>query len=420
MLDNVKVGKQIALLRKNKGLTQEDIARQLNISSQAVSKWENGHTMPELSLLVALSELLGCTIDHILFPMPVQAANANFEHILLPYAPIADFAGIRWPRSMSKPAILSAVKLFMGLEKRRDAMNRQINDDAEYILQGAFSGISFGYSWGFDDNWEECLAIYGLTCEMHASSEYSKEEFVSIAVDHIRSGYPIIVIPKEYTDTILATGYSDSGRVLKGISFLDGDDEKNSVMSFELLNNYSEWYLKDSDLLLIKPGQKTVSVADKCREVLQKGYVLLSNKVRLFEQPLVGYGLVIYDNWCEELRKETNKGLTDIECMFPHIFIHYEGKLRVKQFLELCMHLIQDIDNCAVLTAISKYDEMLSICEKCMHEMLPKTPENAEEAGVKRQAYIGILQRCRGLEEEALMAISSFGGGDNHVSGSRI
>lgn len=142
MLDNVKVGKQIALLRKNKGLTQEDIARQLNISSQAVSKWENGHTMPELSLLVALSELLECTIDHILFPMPVQAANANFEHILLPYAPIADFVGIRWPRSMSKLAILSAVKLFMGLEKRRDAMNRQINDDAEYILQGAFSGIS--------------------------------------------------------------------------------------------------------------------------------------------------------------------------------------------------------------------------------------------------------------------------------------
>lgn len=43
-----------------------------------------------------------------------------------------------------------------------------------------------------------------------------------------------------------------------------------------------------------------------------------------------------------------------------------------------------------------------------MHELLPKTPENAAEAQVKRQAYIGILQRCRGLEEEALMAIGSF------------
>ncbi len=407
MLDTVKVGKQITLFRKNKGLTQEDVARQLDISPQAVSKWENGHAMPELSLLVELSELLECTMDQIFFPAPMPAVNANFEHILLPYAPVAEFTGRTWPRSMSKPAILSAIKLFMGLETRRDAMNRQINDDTEYILQGAFSGISFGYSWGFEDNWEECLAVYGLTCEIHKKAEYSQKEFIQTAINHIRSGYPVIVIPKEYTDTILATGYSDSGRTLKGLPFLDGDDEKNSIMSFEQLKSFSEWYLKDSELLLIKPGSKTDSVVDQCRKVLQKGYALLSNKVHLFEEPLMGYGLVIYDNWCEELRKETNREMTDIECMFPHIFIHYEGKLRIRQFLECCIHLIQDIDDSYIRTAISKYDEILSICEKCLNEMLPKTPENAAEARMMRQAYIGILQRCRGLEEEALVAISS-------------
>lgn len=89
--------------------------------------------------------------------------------------------------------------------------------------------------------------------------------------------------------------------------------------------------------------------------------------------------------------------------------LHYEGKLRIRQFLECCMHLIQDIDNRSILAAISKYEEMLSICEKCMHEMLPKVPENAEEARVKRQAYIGILRRCRGLEEEALSYLSKCG-----------
>lgn len=407
MFDAVKAGKQITLFRKNKGLTQEDVARQLGISPQAVSKWENGHAMPELSVFVELSELLDCTMDQIFSPAPMPAMNANFEHILLPYASIAEFTGKSWPRSMSKPAILSAIKLFMGLETRRDAMNRQINDDTEYILQGAFSGISFGYSWGFEDNWEECLAVYGLTCENHQRAEYSQKEFIQTAINHIKSGYPIIVIPKEYTDTILATGYSDSGRTLKGLPFLDGDDEKNSIMSFEHLKSFSEWYLKDSELLLIKPGSKTDSVDDRCRRALQKGYALLSNKLHLFEEPLVGYGLVIYDNWCEELRRETNQEMTDIECMFPHIFIHYEGKLRIRQFLECCIHLIQDIDNSAIRSAISKYDEILSICEKCLNEMLPKTPENAAEARAKRQAYIGILQRCKGLEEEALVAISS-------------
>ena len=63
MFDNVKAGKQIALLRKKLELTQEDVAGKLNISRQALRKWEYGHTMPEMSLLVGLLVLLGCTID---------------------------------------------------------------------------------------------------------------------------------------------------------------------------------------------------------------------------------------------------------------------------------------------------------------------------------------------------------------------
>lgn len=344
MYDNVKVCRQIALFRKNKGLTQEDIAERLHISPQTVSKWENGHTAPELPMLVELSEFLECTVDQILFSVPEVPVNANFELTLLPYAPIADFTGRHWPRSMSKQAILSAVKLFMGLEERRDSMNRQMNDDTDYILQAAFSCISFGYSWEPDYIWEDCLAVYGLTCETYSRANHTKKEFIQRAVAHIRSGYPFIVVPKEYMDTILAVGYSDQGRVLKGLPFLDGDDGKNAVMSFAQLENFPEWYVKDSDLLLIKPGAKAVPAAIKCSEVLQKCCTILSNRQHMTDKPMEGYGLVIYDNWCEELRKETNQGVTDIACMFPHIFIHYEGKLRIRQFLELCKCLIPNID----------------------------------------------------------------------------
>lgn len=117
-------------------------------------------------------------------------------------------------------------------------MNRQVNDDIEYILQSAFSCTSFGYSWEPDDIWEGCLAVYGLTCEVHPRAEHSEEDFVRMAIEHIRNGYPIIIIPKEYTDTILATGYSHQGRILKRIPFLDGDDEKNSTMLFQLYISY--------------------------------------------------------------------------------------------------------------------------------------------------------------------------------------
>lgn len=92
MLDSVKTGRKIMDLRKSRGLTQEELAGRLNISPQAVSKWENGRAMPELSLLVELAEALGSTIDAIIFPEAARpATNANFEQILLPTHPSRTF-----------------------------------------------------------------------------------------------------------------------------------------------------------------------------------------------------------------------------------------------------------------------------------------------------------------------------------------
>lgn len=63
MIDNYKVGNQIALLRKSKGLTGERLAQLLDVSPQAVSKWENGRSLPETTLLPLLAEVLGTSID---------------------------------------------------------------------------------------------------------------------------------------------------------------------------------------------------------------------------------------------------------------------------------------------------------------------------------------------------------------------
>lgn len=58
-----KMGRQIAMFRKERGLTQEVLADILNISAQAISKWENGHSLPETSLLPSIAGALDCTID---------------------------------------------------------------------------------------------------------------------------------------------------------------------------------------------------------------------------------------------------------------------------------------------------------------------------------------------------------------------
>ena len=60
---NEKLGEIIARLRKEKGMTQDDLARELNISYQAVSKWENGVSSPDISNIKALAQLFGVSID---------------------------------------------------------------------------------------------------------------------------------------------------------------------------------------------------------------------------------------------------------------------------------------------------------------------------------------------------------------------
>lgn len=60
------LGAKIASLRKARGITQEYLAEKCSVSPQAVSKWENDITSPDISLLPRLSELLGVTCDELL------------------------------------------------------------------------------------------------------------------------------------------------------------------------------------------------------------------------------------------------------------------------------------------------------------------------------------------------------------------
>ena len=59
-------GQRLQRLRKNAALTQEDVATKLNITGQAVSKWENDVSAPDISVLVELSDILGVTLDELL------------------------------------------------------------------------------------------------------------------------------------------------------------------------------------------------------------------------------------------------------------------------------------------------------------------------------------------------------------------
>ena len=62
----MNVSEKIRTLRKSKGMSQEELAGQVNISRQAVSRWENGTALPDADNIVQLSKLFGVTTDYLL------------------------------------------------------------------------------------------------------------------------------------------------------------------------------------------------------------------------------------------------------------------------------------------------------------------------------------------------------------------
>ncbi len=65
-IDREKFGAFVAELRKEKGFTQQELAEKLFVSNKAVSKWERGLSLPDISLLTPLAETLGVTVTELL------------------------------------------------------------------------------------------------------------------------------------------------------------------------------------------------------------------------------------------------------------------------------------------------------------------------------------------------------------------
>ncbi|MDE6845308.1 MAG: helix-turn-helix domain-containing protein [Lachnospiraceae bacterium] len=407
MFDVKKMGEQIAHLRIGNKYTQEQLSEKLKVSPQAISKWENGKAVPEMPLLYEMSRLFNCSVDRILDPQSgaLCTMDFNYEFIVKPRIPVADYSGPEWPKSISIASLSTALKLFLGLEQRRDSRNCQINDDEEYILQSAITNVCFGYSYAPDEWIRDSFLIYGLDYEIYSQADYSQDEFISLACKQIEHGYPVIVIPKEYTDNIFAIGFSEHGQTLKGLGFLEGDDQKNASINFDQLNRYAGWYKVDCDLMLVKPLNEKMPLVEACTNALFNGMKLLLNNSHCGEDKMQGYGMVIYQNWCDLLKEENKRNADQIDCVFPHAFIHYENKLRTKQFFELCINIIPDIDKELMTLAISQYDEILSFATEIATIAHQRNSFSEDSLKEKRNYIIEMLRRSSEQEELALSYI---------------
>jgi len=78
---NKLLSEKLYKLRKKSGLSQEQLAEQLNVSRQAISKWEQGTAVPESEKLISISNYFGVTVDYLLKEDTKDTMNTTAEDV---------------------------------------------------------------------------------------------------------------------------------------------------------------------------------------------------------------------------------------------------------------------------------------------------------------------------------------------------
>jgi transcriptional regulator with XRE-family HTH domain len=140
------LGSRIAECRKAKGITQDQLAEHMGVSSQAVSKWENDLSCPDITLLPRLADYFGVTIDELLRGDKSRAVQVvpekerkDFNKMLLRISVNSsdgDIVKLNLPLSLVKAA------LEIGMQMPQISGNKALKDiDFNAILLAAESGV---------------------------------------------------------------------------------------------------------------------------------------------------------------------------------------------------------------------------------------------------------------------------------------
>lgn len=137
-MNQVKIGEFLREFRKEKGLTQEQLAEQFNISRRSVSRWETGSNLPDLDILIEMADYYGVELKEILNgKRKSEKMNEELKETVLKVAEFSNEDKRKLTERMNKLFIagLVASVIFIILF---------FTDNADNLIGGLSLGITFG------------------------------------------------------------------------------------------------------------------------------------------------------------------------------------------------------------------------------------------------------------------------------------
>ncbi len=138
-MNQIEIGKFIANQRKEIGLTQAQLAEQLAITNRAVSKWETGKSMPDVSIMLQLCEILGITVNDLLSGKKLNTQEEKIEnekHIL---------SMLLAKKELKRVRMCAGVLIFVGLTLSTSFTSIMAETLFEKTLTFTIGAVAWGY-----------------------------------------------------------------------------------------------------------------------------------------------------------------------------------------------------------------------------------------------------------------------------------
>lgn len=271
----IEIGKQIKNLRIEKGVTQEELANHLGLSYQAVSKWENDVTSPDIQLLPLISVYFGITIDK-LFEMPDKSHMERIEN-MLNNERIINEETFAYAENFLQKILIDDSKNARAYFLLAQLYNHQAKNNSERAAEYAKEALRYE-PYTKDNHWALGVAMNAHCGDLYANSHYEVINYYQDFVEkhpNYWSGYLYLL------DQLIADGrYKEAKVALKQVEsikpsyvycYYEGDIELalgNYEKAIELfnqgVNDYPEiWqvYLQRGDRL-VRLGKYEEAIID--------------------------------------------------------------------------------------------------------------------------------------------------------------